>query len=35
MVTFDTQDRLGDKLDKITSTMSKLTAQGSNQNRPF
>ena len=35
VVTFDTQDRLDNKLDKITSMMSKLTAQGSNQNRPF
>ena len=35
MVTFDTKNRLGDKLDKITSMMSKLTAQGSNQNRMF
>ena len=35
VVTFETQDRLDDKLDKITSMMSKLTAQGSNQNRPF
>ena len=35
VVTFDTQDRLDDKLDKITSMISKLTAQGSSQNRPF
>ena len=35
VVTFDTQDRLDDKLGKITSMMSKLTAKGSNQNRPF
>ena len=35
VVTFDMQDRLDDKLDKITSMMTKLTAQGSNQNRPF
>ena len=27
MVIFDTQDRLGNKLDKITSMMNKLTAQ--------
>ena len=33
--TFDTQDRLDEKLDKITSMMSKPTAQGSSQNRPF
>ena len=26
---------LDDKLDKITSMMSKLTAQGNNQNWPF
>ena len=32
-VTFDTQDRVDDKLDKITSMMSKLTAQGNNQTR--
>ena len=35
VVTFDTQDRLDDKLDKIRSMMSKLTAQGSNQKRQF
>ena len=35
VVTFDTQDMLEDKLDKITSMMSKLTAQDSSQNRPF
>ena len=35
VVTFDTQDRLDDKVDKMTSMMNKLTAQGSNQNRPF
>ena len=33
--TSDTEDTLDNKLDKITSTMSKLTAQGSNQNRQF
>ena len=33
VVTFDMQDRLDDKLDKITSMMSKPTAQGSSQNR--
>ena len=33
VVTFDTQDSLHDKLDKIMSMMSKLTAQGSSQNR--
>ena len=35
VVTFDTQDRLDDKLDKITSMMSKLRVQGSSQNRLF
>ena len=35
IVTFDPQDRLDDKIDKLTSMMSKLTAQGSNQNKPF
>ena len=35
VVTFDTQDRLDDKLDRIMSMVSKLTAQGSSKNRPF
>ena len=35
VVTFDMQDRLDDKIDKLTSIMSKLTAQGSNQNKQF
>ena len=35
VVTFDTRDRLDDKLDKITSMMSKLTAQDNNQIWPF
>ena len=35
VVSFDIQDRLDDKLDKITSMMSKLTAKGSSQNIPF
>ena len=35
VVTFDTQDRLYDRIDKLTSMVSKLTAQGSNQNNPF
>ena len=35
VVSFDTQDRLDDKLDKVTSMMSKLTAQGSSQSSPF
>ena len=32
VVTFDAQDRLGDKLDKITYMMNKLIVQDSNQN---
>ena len=28
VVTFDTQDRLDDKVDKLTSMVSKLTTQG-------
>ena len=35
VVTFDTEDRLDDKLDKITSMVNKMTAQDINQNRPF
>ena len=35
VVTFDTHDRLDDKINKLTSMMSKLTAQGSNQNKLF
>ena len=35
VVSFNTQERLGDKLDTITSMMSKLTAKGSSQNSPF
>ena len=35
IVLFDTQDRLEDMLDKITSVRSKLPAQGDSQNRPF
>ena len=34
-VTFDMQDRLDDKIAKLTSIMSKLTAQGDNQNKQF
>ena len=34
-VIFDTQDRLDDKIDKLTSMMIKLTAQGNNQNKQF
>ena len=29
------QDRLDHMIDKLTSMMSKLTAQGNNQNKPF
>ena len=35
VVTSDMQDRLDDTIDKLTSMMSKLAAQGNNQNRPF
>ena len=35
VVTFDMQDRLDDKTDKLTSMMSKLIPQGSNQNKLF
>ena len=35
VVTFDMQDRLHDKIDKLTSMKNKLTAQGNNQNKPF
>ena len=35
MVSFDTQNNLDDKIDKLTSMMSKMSTQGSNQNRPF
>ena len=35
VVTFYTQDRLDDKIDKLTSMMSILTAQGNNQNKQF
>ena len=34
-VTFDMQDRLDDKIDKLTLILSKLTAQGKNQNKQF
>ena len=34
-VTFDIQEGLDDKIDKLTSMMSKLTVQGDNQNRQF
>ena len=35
VVMFDTQDRLDDKIDKLTSIMSKLTVRGNNQNKQF
>ena len=35
VVSFDIHGRLDDKIGKPTSMRSKLTAQGSNQNRPF
>ena len=35
VVAFDTQDRLDDKIYKLTFMMSKLTAQGNNQNKQF
>ena len=34
-VTFDMQDSLDDKIDKLTSMVSKLTAQDGNQNKQF
>ena len=34
-VTFDTQDSLDEKIDRLTSMMSKLTAQDDNQNKQF
>ena len=34
-VTFDMQDSLDDKRDKITSMMNKLTAQDNNENKQF
>ena len=33
VVTFDTQERLNDKIDKLIFVMSKLTAHGSKQNK--
>ena len=35
VVTFDTQNRLDDKIDRFTSIISKLTAQSSNWNKPY
>ena len=34
-VTFDMQDRLDDKIDKLTVMMNKLTTQHNNQNKQF
>ena len=34
-VTFVTQDSLDDKIDRLTSMMSKLTGQDDNQNKQF
>ena len=34
-VTFDTHDSLGEKIDRLTSMMNKLTAQDDNQNKQF
>ena len=34
-ITFNRQDRLDDKFDKLTSMMSKLTAQGNKQDKHF
>ena len=35
VVTYDTQDRLDDKIYKHASVMNKLTAQGNNQKKQF
>ena len=35
VVIFYTQDRIDDKIDTLTSMMSKLAAQGNNQNKQF
>ena len=35
VVIFDMQDRLDDKIDKLTSPMSEFTAQGNYQNKQF
>ena len=34
-VTFDMQDRLDDKIDKLTSMVSELTPQVNNNNKQF
>ena len=35
IMSFDTKDMLDNKIDKLTPLISKLSSQGSNQNRPF
>ena len=35
VVTFNMLDNLDDKIDKLTSLINKLKAQGNNQNKPF
>ena len=35
VITFDMQDRIDNKIDKLTSIMSKLTAQGKTLNKQF
>ena len=34
-VSFDTRDKLGDKIDKLTVMLDRLTAKDSNNRRPF
>ena len=34
-VTFDTQDRLDEQIDRLTSMMIKMTTQEDNQNKQF
>ena len=34
-VSFNTKDELGDKIDKLTAVMSKLTASDSHERRSF
>ena len=34
-VSFDTRDKLGDKIDKLTVVMSKLAATDNHETRPF
>ena len=35
MVSFDTRDELGDKIDKLTVMLGRLAAKDSNEKRPF